>query len=560
MTEKNDFRINRHWIGPEGSLQVGDDAFKTAISNVGSPVFVVDQGHETAVTQSGTAVWGAPMEGESQCKPLVGFAPEILPENLGDPVFKKDLGIKYAYVAGAMANGITSVDMVQAAGRAGMIGFFGAGGLSLSQVAEAIDRLKETSGQFPYGINLIHSPNDPQLETAIVDLFLDRGVSLVSASAYMALTLPLVYFRVKGIHQRPDGRIVCPNRIKAKVSRVEVARRFFAPPPAKLLNELVRMGKISEQEAQLAQHIPLAQELTAEADSGGHTDNRPALTLLPTILALRDRAMEEYQFPVPLRVGLGGGIATPDAAAAAFAMGAAYILTGSINQGCVEADTSDAVREMLAQAKQADVAMAPAADMFEMGVKVQVLKRGTMFAMRAAKLYEVYRSYASYEEVPAQIKKTIERDYLHGTFDQTWESTRRFFEQRDPSQIDHAERDPKHKMALVFRSYLGLSSLWAKRGVADRRMDYQVWCGPSMGAFNAWTQSSFLQEVSNRKIVTIGMNLLYGATGLMRCNWLRNQGVEIPANASVFAPLPLSEIEKRTSPEASLQFAQEKAI
>ncbi len=26
--------------------------------------------------------------------------------------------------------------------------------------------------------------------------------------------------------------------------------------------------------------------------------------------------------------------------------------------------------------------MAPAADMFEMGVKVQVLKRGTLFAMR----------------------------------------------------------------------------------------------------------------------------------------------------------------------------------
>ena len=28
--------------------------------------------------------------------------------------------------------------------------------------------------------------------------------------------------------------------------------------------------------------------------------------------------------------------------------------------------------------------MAPAADMFEMGVKLQVLKRGTMFPMRAA--------------------------------------------------------------------------------------------------------------------------------------------------------------------------------
>ncbi len=76
-------------------------------------------------------------------------------------------------------------------------------------------------------------------------------------------------------------------------------------------------------------------------------------------------------------------------------MGAAYVVTGSVNQACVESGTSDAVRKMLAEAGQADVTMAPAADMFEMGVKVQVLKRGTMFAMRAAKLYELYRAYPS---------------------------------------------------------------------------------------------------------------------------------------------------------------------
>ena len=55
---------------------------------------------------------------------------------------------------------------------------------------------------------------------------------------------------------------------------------------------------------------------------------------------------------------------------------------------------------MLAQARQADIAMAPAADMFEMGVKVQVLKRGTMFAMRAAKLYDLYRTYDRLEQIP----------------------------------------------------------------------------------------------------------------------------------------------------------------
>src|SRR5207302_8301337 len=95
------------------------------------------------------------------------------------------------------------------------------------------------------------------------------------------------------------------------------------------------------------------------------------------------------------------GIATPASAAAAFAMGASYVLTGAVNQACVESGSSDLVREMLAQAEQADVAMAPAADMFEMGVKVQVLKRGTMFAMRAAKLYDLYRTYPSLDNLPA---------------------------------------------------------------------------------------------------------------------------------------------------------------
>ena len=65
--------------------------------------------------------------------------------------------------------------------------------------------------------------------------------------------------------------------------------------------------------------------------------------------------------------------------AAAFALGAAYVLTGSVNQLAVESGLSDDASAMLAQADLADVMMAPAADMFELGVKVQVLRRGTMF-------------------------------------------------------------------------------------------------------------------------------------------------------------------------------------
>src|SRR5262249_50155349 len=148
-----------------------------------------------------------------------------------------------------------------------------------------------------------------------------------------------------------------------------------------------------------------------------------------------------------------GGLSTPSSLAAAFAMGAAYVLTGSVNQACVESGSSEIVRKMLAQAEQADTAMAPAADMFEMGVKVQVLKRGTMFPMRAAKLFELYRSYPGMDALPATDRAVLEKQFFRATLESAWDSTKAYFLKRDPREVDRAERDPKHKMALVFRSY-----------------------------------------------------------------------------------------------------------
>ena len=61
----------------------------------------------------------------------------------------------------------------------------------------------------------------------------------------------------------------------------------------------------------------------------------------------------------PIRVGAAGGISTPESALAAFMMGAAYIVTGSVNQACIEAGASDYSKKLLAQAEMADVIMAP---------------------------------------------------------------------------------------------------------------------------------------------------------------------------------------------------------
>lgn len=456
------------------------------------------------------------------------YVPPLIPEQLGDQGFCNDLGIRYPYIGGSMAKGISSVAISEELGRAGMLGFFGAAGLPFSAVEAAVDHL--SGAEFPCGFNLIHSPHEPELESALAELYIRKGVRLVEASAFLALTLPLVRYRTHGIRRTAEGKILVPNRIIAKVSREELAERFFSPPPEKFLKKLVEEGALTAEQAELAALIPMAQEITAEADSGGHTDNRPALALFPTIVSLAARMKQKFGYSVDLRVGLGGGIATPSAAAAAFAMGAAYIMTGSVNQACVESGTSDTVRTMLAATRQADVTMAPAADMFEMGVTVQVLKRSTMFPMRAAKLYEIYRAYDGLESIPAAERAKLEKTFFQAPLADIWRDTRLFFLKRDPSQVERAERDPKHLMALVFRWYLGQAAHWAKDGDSSRTMDYQVWCGPAMGAFNEWAAGSFLETPEQRKVATVARNILYGAALQTRANILRYQNVRLPAD------------------------------
>ncbi|WP_027360459.1 PfaD family polyunsaturated fatty acid/polyketide biosynthesis protein [Desulforegula conservatrix] len=530
------------WNQGKGNIENISEAMKKHLISVFNPILIVKNNNELFIANKGKLV----LE-EGQIKPeksleALAWVPPLPPESLGDPDFKKKHGVKYAYVAGAMAGGITSVEMVREMGKAGMLGFFGSAGLSIEAIENAINKLQSGDKNIPYGFNLIHSPGEAGLEMETVKLYLRKGVTKICAAAFMNMTPSIVYFRIKGIHRDQSGTVIVPNSVFAKVSRVEVAEKFFSPPPEKILMQLVEEKLITQMEADLASEIPVAEDLTAEADSGGHTDNRPAIALFPTIIALKDKMQKKYGYKTQLRAGLAGGVATPESAAAAFAMGAAYILTGSVNQACIESGTSDVVREMLAAAGQADVIMAPSADMFELGVKVQVLKRGTMFAQRAGKLYELYRSFDSFEDIPEDQQKMIEEKYFKCSFNEAWKSTSDFFSKRDPRQNERAAKDPKHKMALVFRSYLGQSSKWAIAGDPSRKIDYQIWCGPSMGAFNEWAAGSYLEPYQNRKVALVAKNLLLGASFVTRGIWLKSQGIPVSQDMIRFSPMTEEEL------------------
>lgn len=471
------------------------------------------------------------------------YCPPLDWRGLGDRAFCQAHQIDYAYMCGAMANGIASAELVAAAASAGVLASYGAAGQSIAAINEAIDFLEAHCADKTFAINLIHSPNEPEHEGKVVDLFLQRQVRLIEASAYMGLTPAVVRYRLHGLHRNEDGQVVAPNKIIAKASRIEVARKWWNPAPEKIVQQLLAAGQVTAEEAALAAEIPMAHDLTAESDSGGHTDNRPALCMFPTFLALRDELQQQHKYYSPLRLGLGGGIGTPAAAAAAFSMGAAYIVTGSINQACTESGSSAGVRKMLAEAEQADVCMAPAADMFEMGVKLQVLKRGTFFPMRAEKLFQLYKTYDSIELIPAAEREQLEKQYFRSSIDDIWQQTERFFNEREPKQIEKAVNNPKHKMALIFRWYLGKSSRWANSGDDARQMDYQVWCGPAMGAFNQWAKDSFLESAEARDVKTVAWNILHGCCQHLRLQSLRQQGIRCADDLIALKPQPAAALE-----------------
>jgi PfaD family protein len=461
----------------------------------------------------------------------------LYPEWLGDRTFARDHGVRFPLVAGSMANGIASAELVVALARAGILASFGAAGLAPAAIEKGLDAIDAglRGGPAAYASNLIHSPSEPQLEEATADLYIRRGVRHVETSAYMGLTPAVVRLACTGLHLGNDG-IVRRHSLLAKVSRPEVARHFLSPPPGAMLDALVAGERLTANEAQLAARLPLAGDVTVEADSGGHTDNRPLGAIFPVIARLRDALSAEHGYRSPPRVGAAGGFGTPEALAAAFGLGAAYVLTGSVNQAAVEAGLSPLAKAMLARADVADVAMAAAADMFELGVKLQVLKRGTLFAARSLKLWELYRDRPSLDAIPAAERVQLEQKVLGTSLEEIERQTRSFWAARDPAQLERAARDPKHHMALVFRWYLGKSSRWAIEGVPERQADFQIWCGPAMGAFNDWVRGSFLEPPESRSAVQISLNLLEGAAVLTRAQQLRAHGVSVPAAAFDFRP------------------------
>ncbi|CAM2070707.1 [Acyl-carrier-protein] S-malonyltransferase [Sulfidibacter corallicola] len=434
------------------------------------------------------------------------------PESLGSEAFRQAHGVRYAYMAGSMFRGISSPDMVIRMAKAGLLCCLGTRGSSIETIDAALTRIGKALGTAKnYGVNLFADIEDPDLEMALVDLYLRHDVRTIEAAAFMRIQPALVWFRFKGAHRAREGRPHTPRRLIAKVSRPEVAEAFMSPAPEKLLESLVQGGRLTREEAAIARTLPVADDICVTADCGGHTDRGSITTLLPAILRLRDAQCRNHGYASPIRIGAAGGIGTPEAAAVAFLMGADFVVTGSINQCTPEAAICDQVKDMLQGLQVQDTAYAPADDLFELGTQVQVVKRSVFFPARANKLYELFRHCGSLDDIDSDTRELLARKFFNEDLASVWTRVCDALARRRPSEVDRIGRNPKHKMAAVFKAYLDRAAQWAIQGEPGQKVNYQIYCGSAMGAFNSHVKGGPLEDWRHRHVDALAELIMQGA-------------------------------------------------
>ncbi|WP_462202531.1 ACP S-malonyltransferase [Frankia sp. CcWB3] len=377
----------------------------------------------------------------------VGPAPA---ERLGAAGFRERYGLRLAYAVGASGVGANGSRLVSAAAGAGALGF-----------ADAPVSWLATTWR---------ADGPPAADVRVVEVDLPLGP-----------TPELVRFRFTGAHRDRHGRARPARHVVARVMGLDCARAFLNPPGPAVLEALVRAGALTSAEADAARHLPVASDLAVASPAGWHGGGLTMLHLLPEVRALARGV------PQPVHVGVSGGVGTPEQAAAAFALGADFLLTTSVNLCAEESALTAATRAHLAALAPGDTGWTPDPSHFTLGARSEVLRRGTLFAARANHLVDLYRRRA---EPDAATLRHVEETYVGHPLD----------------QIAEGVADPRRRLAEALRWYLRRAAAW-RDGAPEQPLDYRLPCGPDLAAFN--------RDPGRRAVAGIADHLMAGAADLV---------------------------------------------
>jgi trans-AT polyketide synthase/acyltransferase/oxidoreductase domain-containing protein len=187
-------------------------------------------------------------------------------------------------------------------------------------------------------------------------------------------------------------------------------------------------------------------------------------------------------------------------------LGADFVLTGSVNLATVESRLGERVKDLLAGVDVQDTAYAPFGDLFELGGRARVVKKGVLFHARANRLYDIWRAHDDWRQVDVDARQQVEQRWLRASFDDVYAKLRQDLPAGEP------EPDAKRAMALVFRWYCAQARRAAVNGDPAYEVDWEVCCGPALGAANRWLRGTALAAWRDRHVDEVGRRLMSEAS------------------------------------------------
>ncbi|WP_333739520.1 acyltransferase domain-containing protein [Streptomyces sp. IBSBF 2806] len=419
-------------------------------------------------------------------RPPVPRRVPVAKERLGSARFRERYEAELAWVVSGTGDGAVGDEVCRAARAAGLAAF-------ADPAPGAPDRASlGGAGRQGRGIGLRPGPEADEQVTAL----LAHEVRYVEAHHPHGPDAALVRFRFTGARRGPAGAPVAVRHVIARVTGLDQAAAFLRPPSAALLDELVRTAGLSAAEADVARMLPVASDLAVQAPGGWHTDGADAYQLLPAVAALAAGSPG----PEPVHVGLCGVVGTPEQAATAFALGAAFLVSTSLTACAPAARLADALKHTLARAGDDDVTWAPTERHATLGVPARVVRRGTLFPARAGLLHRLLRAHRYFADIPEHRRRHIEEHLLGGS----------------ATALPASDSvDGRLRTADVFRWYARETARRTPGGDPVRPLDHQLPCDPDLTHFNRVTSGTALAAWTARTPGAVAEHLLTNAAELL---------------------------------------------
>jgi PfaD family protein len=467
---------------------------------------------------------------------LHSFFPKQSASCLGSSQFKEAHQLKFAYGVTPFEREVCTVDMVSKLLCDGYLAFAPTDFLTIDEISEKICQLRQGADSKAIGLGYRFHAYNNDYEQKRMALAIEEDISRIYISGYLRASKSMIHYRVKGMKKRPDGAIEVPHSIFARVTDSAIALYFASPPPADILDELLSEGLITSEEADLGSKMPISQDLIVEPELNKGGLKQDLFSLYPSVKAeLRAKMVSRN---APVRVGVSGEIATPEAVAAAFRMGADFVLTGLVNSLTVEAGGSLKRRNLLFKTTSTDVTYAPSYEFLDSELPVTVTRFGTMFATKAKRMEDILRTTVSFSGLSESDRQFMEKNVFQKSLAEAYESSIEFCKKWWPDQVKSSSSD-KVKAAMLMKHWLFTTTQMAFDGIDNRELDYQVRADGGIVAFNKWRIGSVFDDEDKLSVIQLSKNLMEGALVISRMRSLREMGVDILPEAIYWKAITL---------------------